>query len=101
MLYVLKEGGILSAYDAATGEPFKQGRLTGALAPYLASLVGGDGKVYAVSDDGRVAVIRAGKQWELLAVNDLGEPCGATPALSDGRIFLRTRSALYAFANGR
>ncbi len=38
-----------------------------------------------------------GAEWELLAVNDLGEDCYATPAIADGRIYIRTRSALYCF----
>jgi hypothetical protein len=47
-----------------------------------------------------VAVLRAGGDWEVLAVNDLHEECYATPALSEGVIYLRTAEALYAFASG-
>ncbi len=97
ILYVLKEGGILSAFDVESGEPFKQGRVKGAIEPYLASPVAGDGKIYTVSDAGHMAVIRAGREWEILAVNDLDEPTSATPALDNGRIFVRTKQHLYCF----
>jgi hypothetical protein len=56
------------------------------------------GKVFFVSDAGKVAVVKAGSDdWEVLAVNDLGEECYATPAIAGGRIYIRTRSSLYAF----
>jgi outer membrane protein assembly factor BamB len=97
VLYVLKEGGILSAFDVETGEPFKQGRIKGAMEQYLASPVAGDGKLYTVSDAGHLAVLQAGREWEILAVNDLDEPTAATPALDNGRIFVRTKEHLYCF----
>jgi outer membrane protein assembly factor BamB len=95
---MLKEGGILTALNGETGEVLKQGRLTGALDQYFASLVAADGKLYALSQVGHLVVIKAGADWEILAVNDLDEECYATPALIDGRVYVRTRSALYAFA---
>jgi outer membrane protein assembly factor BamB len=101
VLYTLKEGGILTSFDIKTGEIIKQSRLTGALGDYFASPVASDGKIYTISDEGKAAVIRAGAQWELLHVNDLAEVCKATPAIVDGKIYLRTRSALYCFATQR
>jgi hypothetical protein len=53
--------------------------------------------VILVSESGKVTVVKAGRDWEILAVNDLGEPCFATPAIAGGKLFLRTRSALYCF----
>jgi len=44
-----------------------------------------------------MTVLKAGAQWEVLAVNDLREECNATPAISAGRIFVRTHETLYAF----
>ncbi len=98
IVYLLKEGGIFTALDGATGEVRKQARLTGALDQYFASPVAGDGKIFAISQTGHLVVLRAGADWEILAVNDLDEECYATPALADGRVYVRTRSALYAFA---
>jgi outer membrane protein assembly factor BamB len=96
-LYLLKEGGILTALDPATGAVLKQGRLREAPGDYYASPVGADGKVYAVSEEGKMTVLKAGGEWEVLAVNDLGETCHATPAIADGRLYVRTRGVLYCF----
>lgn len=97
LVFLLKEGGILSTLDAESGKPIKQGRLTGALDPYYASPVAADGKIYAASQAGKVSVIKAAGEWEMLAQNDLGEEIWATPALAGGRIYLRTAGALYCF----
>lgn len=98
VLYLLKEGGILTSLDPRNGEVLKQARITGAPGAYYASPVAADGKVYVLSEEGKAAVLKAGRDWELLKVNDLGEECYATPAIVDGRIYLRTQSALYCFA---
>jgi outer membrane protein assembly factor BamB len=97
VLYTLKEGGILTSFDPETGEILKQGRLEGAPGAYYSSPVASDGKIYAVSEEGRVAVVRAGAQWELLSVNALDEGSKSTPAIVDGRLYIRTYSALYCF----
>jgi len=98
ILYLLKEGGILTALDASTGEVKKQGRLPGALDQYFASPVAADGKLFGLSQSGHLVVVKAGADWEVMAVNDLDEQCFATPALADGRVYVRTHSALYAFS---
>jgi hypothetical protein len=99
-LYVLKNGGILTAFDPATGEIAKTGRVKGALGGYSASPVAAEGKLFIVSEEGKVTVVRSGRDWDVLAVNDLGEGSFATPALSGGRIYLRTDEALYCFGTG-
>ncbi len=98
VLYLVKDGGILSSLDPVSGKIFKQGRLTGALGTYYSSPVGGAGKVFLISQEGRATVLKADANWEILAVNDLEEECFATPALVDDRMYLRTRGALYCFA---
>ncbi|MEX2263959.1 MAG: PQQ-binding-like beta-propeller repeat protein [Bryobacteraceae bacterium] len=98
VLYTLKEGGILTSFDIKTGEIVKQARLQGALGAYFSSPVAADGKIYAVSEEGKAAVIQAGATWELLGVNDLGDGCKATPAIADGKLYVRTYGALYCFA---
>ena len=95
VLYLVKEGGIVTSLDPATGRIFKRERLTGAIGTYYSSPVAGDGKIYAASIEGQVAVLKAGEQWELAAVNNFDEPIFATPAIADGRLYVRTRSALY------
>jgi outer membrane protein assembly factor BamB len=97
VFYMVKTGGIVTTLDAATGTLLKEGRATGALGDYYASPVAADGKVYVTSQEGKVAVLKAGAQWDVLAVNDLGEEVNATPALAGGRLFVRTRAAVYCF----
>jgi outer membrane protein assembly factor BamB len=97
VLYLMKEGGILTALDPATGELAKQGRLQGAMDFYYSSPVGADGKLYTASQGGHVTVLRAGRDWEILATNDLDDEVYATPAPVDGRLYIRTRGALYCF----
>ena len=99
VLYVIKNGGTLTAFHPATGEVFKNGRVAGALGGYSASPVAAEGRIFLVSEEGRVTVLRAGRDWDVLAVNDLGEGAFATPALSAGRIYVRTDEALYCFAS--
>lgn len=99
VLYVIKNGGILTAFNPASGEVLKTGRVPGALGGYSASPVAADKKLFLVSEEGKVTVLKAGHDWEVLAVNDLGEGAFATPALSGGRIFVRTDEALYCFGS--
>jgi outer membrane protein assembly factor BamB len=99
VLYVVKNGGILTSFDQETGAVLKTGRVLGALGGYSASPVAADGKLFLASEDGKVAVVRAGREWDVIAVNDLGESCHATPALSEGRVYLRSGEALYCFGS--
>ncbi len=100
VLYLVKSGGIIASLDPRTGQVYKTGRTKEAMDTYYASPVAADGKVFFTSESGKVTVVKAVRQWEILAVNDLGEPCYATPAIADGKIYLRTRNALYCFGRG-
>jgi outer membrane protein assembly factor BamB len=95
--YMVATGGIVTALNASTGEVLKRGRSAEALGEYFASPVAADGKVYLVNEEGKVSVLKAGGQWDVLRVNDLREEVHSTPALSGGRIYVRTRSKLYCF----
>jgi outer membrane protein assembly factor BamB len=97
VLYMMKEGGILTALDAASGAVLKQGRLNGALDFYYSSPVAADGKIYAASQTGQVSVVRAGGDWEHLKVNEMDGEVFATPVPLDGRLYLRTTGTLYCF----
>ncbi len=101
ILYTIKDGGILSSLDPATGKVLKSARVPDAIDNYYASPVAADGKIYLASETGKVSVIRPGAQWEVLAVHDFGEPVYASPAMGSGRLYVRTDSALYAFGEGR
>ncbi len=97
VVYALKNGGILTSLDAATGKMLKTSRVESALGGYSASPVAADGKLYLASEDGVMAVLKAGGEWQVLSTLDFGEPIYATPALSDGAVFVRTAEALYRF----
>jgi len=97
VLYIVKTGGIIGAFNPATGEAHKIGRSEKALGEYYSSPVAADGKIILANESGAVTVLKAQPQWEVLAVNDLGEECFATPAISGSAIYLRTRGALYSF----
>jgi outer membrane protein assembly factor BamB len=97
VLYTVKTGGIVTTLDPATGAVLKTGRAGDALGEYYSSPVAGDDKVYVISGEGKVTVLRAGRQWTIAATGDLGEETYATPALSRGRVYARTREALYCF----
>lgn len=97
VLYILKEGGILTAYDPRTGAVVKQGRVDGAIDAYFASPVAGDGKIFTAAKDGKLAVLKAAREWEVLKVNDLGEEVWSTPAIEDGKLYVRTQNAMYCF----
>jgi outer membrane protein assembly factor BamB len=94
--YFLTDNGMLSCFNAKTGEPYyHQTRLP---KPYSfkSSLVGANGKLYMASEDGDVVVVKMGETFEVLATNSLpGEMFVATPAISNGEIFLRSKSRLY------
>ena len=98
ILYTMKEGGILTAYDAETGEILKQGRLKDALGRYFSAPVAADGKIFVTSEEGKLTVLRAGADWEVLATNDMGDSCYATPAIVAGKIYVRSTAGLYCFA---
>jgi len=97
VLFMVNDSGILISFDPANGTVLKQGRLKGAIDKYFASPVGADGKVLLVSQDGTVSVVEARGAWEILAVTALSDEVFATPAIADGRIYLRTKSTLYSF----
>ena len=97
VLYLVKEGGIVTALDARTGQILNQTRLTGALDNYFSSPVAADDKIYVVSLAGKVSVLKAGSDLQILAVNDLNEECYASPAIGVSEIYIRTRHAIYAF----
>ena len=98
ILYVIRNGGILAQIDPATGNLLHEARLKDAIGDYYAQPVAGDGKIYFVSKEGKVTVIRPGVQWEQLSAGDLDEQVIATPAIAGSRIYIRTDGTLYCFA---
>jgi outer membrane protein assembly factor BamB len=94
LLYVCTDNGILSAYDAGTGDRVYQQRVGPGSSGFSASPVAADGRLYLASEDGDVFVIRAGRTYELVATNRMGEVTMATPALSGNMLIVRTQTQL-------
>lgn len=99
-LYVVSANGVLTVFDATTGEPTYKRRIGDRGGAYSASPVAADGRIYLTSEDGDIFVVRAGPEYELLAINHMGEVCLATPAISEGQMFIRTTGQLVAVTNG-
>lgn len=99
-LYAVKNGGIMTCLNAKTGEVVWQERLP-ARGSYYASLVAGDGRIYALSEDGDATVVAAKPDFEVLSSNSLGERTMATPAVSDGQMFIRSDETLFAIGTPR
>jgi outer membrane protein assembly factor BamB len=101
LLYVLTDNGILSAYQAADGVRVYQQRVSREAGSFSASPIAAGGNLYLTSEDGKVFVVRAGRTFELLAINDMDEPCMATPAPSGDLLIVRTAAHLYALGGSR
>ena len=97
-VYTVRDGGIISSYDAKTGTPHYQQERLNAIGNYYASPVAADGRVYVVSLNGKVTVLAAGGDMpKILHQADFGERISATPALVGKVIYIRTATSLYAF----
>ena len=97
-VYTVKDGGIISSYDAMTGKPNYQQERLDAIGNYYASPVAADGRIYVASLNGRMTVLEAGGEMpKVLHRADFGERISATPALVGQALYVRTATALYAF----
>lgn len=95
LVYLCREDGILICLDAKTGEKYYDNKRTHAHR-HRASPVLADGKIYITSRDGVISVVKAGKEFELLSQNKMDEDISASPAISNGRIYLRGFQHLWA-----
>jgi outer membrane protein assembly factor BamB len=96
-IYLVKNGGLASCFDARTGQMFYEEERLGALGDYYASPVAAHGKICVASQAGVVVIYRAGESLEVLARNPLDESVLATPAIADDVLYVRTATQLYAF----
>lgn len=97
VLYMVNDNGIVITLHPDTGAVIKQGRLTGAPGAVFASPIAADGHVFFTTEAGAVVVVSPGGELTVESVNALNEEAYATPAVADGRIYVRTTQALYAF----
>lgn len=99
-LYIADDGGIVYAVNPQTGERRFRKRASESGATFSASAVAADGRLYLTGEDGHVYVLQASAEFEVLATNDMGEVCMATPAISNGELFIRTVKHLYCLREG-
>lgn len=95
-MYISGKGGVMTCLDVATGKQLWKERLEGEC---QATPVGADGKVYVATKQGTVYVLRAGKEFEPLARNEMGELIVATPAVAARRIYIRGDKHLYCIGS--
>lgn len=96
--FIVSDGGIATCYNAKSGKIEWQERLRGG---HHASLVAAENRVYFLGDDGTTTVVEAGPEFKVLARNELGERCFASPAISEGQLFLRSDEHLYCVKSGQ
>ena len=96
LVYIIRYNGILGVFDAKTGDKKYEERLAGATSAFTASPVANDGRIYVASEDGQVFVLAAGAKYQVLAMNEMSAPVLATPAISEGRLLLRTQNEIMA-----
>jgi outer membrane protein assembly factor BamB len=96
ILYVLGNNGVFDAYELNTGAEVYRQRLATIGDGYSASPVASDGRIYLSSEDGDITIVQAGREFKALATNSMGDLLMATPALSDGVMYVRTAKSLFA-----
>ena len=96
IVYVLNNDGIFDAYDAETGEEIYRKRLEPVGSGFSASPIAADGRLYLSNEDGEMLVVAAGRDFRLISTNTMGELLMATPALSNGVMYVRSASSLFA-----
>jgi outer membrane protein assembly factor BamB/protein tyrosine phosphatase (PTP) superfamily phosphohydrolase (DUF442 family) len=96
ILYVLANNGTFDAYNLKTGDEIYRQRLSTIGSGYSASPVASDGKIYLSNEDGEILVVSAGEKFNHIATNSMGELLMATPALSDGVMYVRSAGSLFA-----
>jgi len=94
--FIVSDGGIASCFEAATGKIHWQERLGG---DHHASLVSANGLIYFLSDLGKMTVVKGEAEFEIVAQNELGEKTFASPAISEGQMFLRAEKHLFCIGN--
>lgn len=95
-LYICNDNGVLTVYEAASGELVYQNRIGTTNSTFSASPVAAQGRLYFSSEDGEVFVVRAGPKYELLSTNRMGEALMASPAIADGTLLVRGQKHLFA-----
>ena len=98
-VFLVKKGGISACFDAANGETIWMKKRIKNYGNYYASPIAGDGKIYVMGENGFMVVLEQGSEPKVLAKNDMGESCVATPAIADNRLYIRTLTKLFCISN--
>jgi hypothetical protein len=93
LLFMVSDGGVMTCLDAKTGKSYRTERLNG---QYTASPVYAAGHIYLANEGGKTMVVKAGKDLEVVATNELKDGCMASPAVSGDALILRTKTSLYS-----
>ncbi len=96
-IYLVKDGGIFSSVNPDSGTADRVARLGDAIDKYWASPVAGDGKIFTISESCMISVVEPGANWKVLETSALDGTCFATPAIVDGKIYIRSLTSMYAF----
>ena len=96
ILYVLANNGTFDAYNLKTGDEIYRQRLPLVGSGFSASPIASDGKIYLSNEDGEILVVSAGEKFNHIATNSMGELLMATPALSEGVMYVRSAESLFA-----
>ena len=101
LMYLLGDGGILQCVEFKTGKQVYEERLNGSSgsSKFFSSPVAGDGKIYCGSQQGDVIVVKAGAQFQQISASKLDSPINATPAIGDGRVYVRTEKMLWCLGS--
>ncbi len=97
-LYIPTDRGLLTCLEARTGKLIYEGKRVPKPATFSASPVAFDGKIFLTSEDGETFIIQAGPEHQILGSNALDEAAHASPAIANGRLYIRTASHLWAVA---
>ena len=100
-LYCCSDKGKLSCIEAETGKQLYRESISSSSVPFSASPVAADGKIYCTAEKGDIYVVKAGPEFKLIGTNKMNETCMATPAISQGALFFRTRHHLVAVAEDK
>lgn len=98
LLYVANDNGIICVREVKTGEEVYRDRIDTGGETFSASAVATKKAIYLTGEDGNIYVLKTGRKFKLLAKNAMGEVCMATPAISEGELFVRARKHLYCIA---
>lgn len=97
IVYIINDGGILTSFDAVTGDVIKRSRLSDATGQYYSSPVSDGKKMLFANLESRVSLVQSGREWKPLSTLDFEESIVASPSIQSGRLFIRTETQLYCF----